>query len=420
MKKLLSLVLLAGMSAPAVAQGWSAGDDGSISIPASVAGAKLAGASMTCQGGAYSLVLPGVTIGSGSGGQSPVALLVDKSVFATTADAATGMIAVPEAAIAALKSGSRLTLSFAAGAMQVETSFALRGSSKALESLAAKCQSAAASAAPTAAGSAVALEFEAVAEAGGSMSVTFKGPNGNGDWIGLAPVGSPGSTWLGGSYAYTSAGNPVTFPVPKAWGTYEVRYVTASSAVLLAKTVEVRGEGGPKLDAPATAVGGSAIDVTFEGPGGSDAFITIVKPEAPPTAIGEGSREGAGNSPATLRVPLEAGAFELRYVAAGKLVAKRDLTISPAPQVTIAPMEASAGQVLSVELPNAPRTAGDYLYIARAGTPDPDYGGGYVAVPATGPASIPAPQETGSWELKYMVPARGSYAVLGRAALTIK
>ena len=52
---------------------------------------------------------------------------------------AAGAIAVPQAALPARKSGQRLTVGFPAAGINIETVFALRGSSKALEMLAANC-----------------------------------------------------------------------------------------------------------------------------------------------------------------------------------------------------------------------------------------------------------------------------------------
>jgi hypothetical protein len=411
------------VAAPGVAsaQSWTAGEDGSIVIPASVAGAKLAGAEIVCLDGRYDLVLPGVTIGGGNGGGSPVALLVDGSVFATAADAVTGAIPIPETALPKLKSGKRMTLSFASGAMQVETSFSLKGSSKALEAAGVRCRTAAAGGEKAAPAPAVdvALEFKPTASPGSSFEVVFKGPNGSGDWIGLAPVGSSSGAWVGSSYAYASSGSPARFPLPTAWGSYEMRYVTGDNQVLLSRPLEIMGEGDPSLDAPADAAGGSAIQVSFAGPGGSDAFIAFARPDDPASA-NLGGLSGITGSPVTLRVPLEAGIWELRYVSAGAVVASRPIVVMPAPTVTIAAMDAVAGQSLSVDLPDAPRTPGDYLYISRNAAADSDYGGGYVGIPATGPAIIPAPREAGDWELKYMVPAGGSYAVLGRARLTVR
>ena len=125
-------------------------------------------------------------------------------------------------------------------------------------------------------------------------------------------------------------------------------------------------------------------------------------------------------SPATLRVPALAGAWEIRYVAQGNVVARKALSVTEPPRVTIAAMEAVTGQPLSVELADAPRTAGDYLYIAKAGTADADYGGGYAGIPSSGPVSIPAPGEPGDWELRYVVPSGNTYVVLGRAPLLLK
>lgn len=423
MGRIAIALLLAASPAPALAQSWTAGD-GVIAIPASVGGSKVAGATMTCLGGSFFLTLQGVTLGSGSG-ETPVALVVDGSAFATRADAA-GSIAVPEAAVPALKTGKRLTVGFPAAGINIETVFALRGSSKALEVLAANCPANAGgtpAAEPVEAAApkpdAVTLDFAAEVPARGRLEVAFTGPAGDGDWIGFATVGSSPSSWVQGAYAYVAQGSPQTLHVPAAYGTYEIRYVTKAYEVLLAREVKVTGPDGASLTAPETAVGASAITVDFSGPGGENAFVGVARAGAAPSETI--SRIGVYVAPVVLRAPVEAGNYEIRFVADGATVlAKRSLAVSEAPKVTLPTLETTAGAKLAIELIDAPRTAGDYIYLAKGGTPDSDYGGGYVGVPASGPASIDAPKEAGAWEIRYVVPSAGSYVALGRAPLAVK
>lgn len=423
MRRIAIAFFLAFLPAPVLAQAWTAGDGG-IAIPASVGGAKVAGATMTCLGGEFFLTLQGVTLGGGSG-EVPVALVIDSSTFATRADAA-GAIAVPQAAIPALKSGKRLTVGFPAAGINVETVFALRGSSKALEALAANCPAKAGTApaeqpaeAAAADPAAVTLDFASEVPARGSLEVAFTGPAGEGDWIGFATVGSSPSSWVQGGYAYVAQGSPQKLYVPAAYGTYEIRYVTKAYEVLLAREVKVTGPDGASLTAPETAVGASAITVDFSGPAGDKSFVAVARADAAPSETI--SRSGVYAAPVVLRAPVEAGDYEIRFVADGAtILAKKSLAVSTAPKVTLAALEASARTKLVIELTDAPRTSGDYIYLAKAGTPDSDYGGGYVGVPTSGPASIDAPKEAGAWEIRYVVPSAGSFVALGRATLTVK
>ncbi len=76
------------------------------------------------------------------------------------------------------------------------------------------------------------------AKAGETIEVGWQGPGGKSDYISIAlPDQRPGS-YKG--YTYTSRGNPVKLKLPKAPGTYEVRYILGRGSKLLDKaTIEI-------------------------------------------------------------------------------------------------------------------------------------------------------------------------------------
>jgi len=266
--------------------------------------------------------------------------------------------------------------------------------------------------------------------AGAQVQVGWSGPDGPGDWIGLAPAGSEGSAWVPGAYAYASSGNPATLALPTAAGAYELRYVTGGSAILAALPVTlsplaaVSADGSVSLSPLGGVIGGESLRVDWTGPNGDGDWVGL----APVGSAGSSWVPGAytytsGGSPAAIPLPLEGGAYELRYVTgAGTVRAALPLTVTPGtlPVVALVAMQAQAGAQISVALgPDAPRAAGDYLYIARAGAGAQDYSGGYATIPANGPVSIAAPQEPGDWELRYVVTRAGAYHPVGSAALTV-
>jgi Ca-activated chloride channel family protein len=69
-------------------------------------------------------------------------------------------------------------------------------------------------------------------DAGAEFDVTWEGPDGPGDYLTIAPAGSPEGTYL--SYVYTADGNPVTLTAPDQTGDYEVRYVAGQDDTTLA------------------------------------------------------------------------------------------------------------------------------------------------------------------------------------------
>jgi len=84
---------------------------------------------------------------------------------------------------------------------------------------------------------AVTLEAAATAAAGAPVEIAWTGPNGSGDYLTFAPVGSPEGTYL--DYEYTTAGSPVTVNAPAEPGNYEIRYVAGTGATLAAIPIKI-------------------------------------------------------------------------------------------------------------------------------------------------------------------------------------
>lgn len=176
---------------------------------------------------------------------------------------------------------------------------------------------------------------------GNTLSVQWRGPNGQGDWVGLAPVGSPGSAWVGASYAYTSAGNPVSFPLPAEAGAYELRYVTGGSVVLTRQPVTITQSpppSGATLSPMGGIVAGGTLAVGWSGPNGQGDWVGL----AP---VGSAGSAWVGNSyaytnmgnPVSLALPAEGGSYELRYVTgASQILASIPVTIPAPPQAPAA------------------------------------------------------------------------------------
>lgn len=70
----------------------------------------------------------------------------------------------------------------------------------------------------------VTLDAQSTVSAGAQFPVNWTGPNGPSDYITIVPVGAPDIDY--GSYAYTTAGSPVTITAPTTKGNYEIRYAS--------------------------------------------------------------------------------------------------------------------------------------------------------------------------------------------------
>ncbi|PHP64775.1 hypothetical protein CSC94_22505 [Zhengella mangrovi] len=433
MKPVIIAMALIATTCAAHAQSWSVESDGTVTIPPSVAGEAVSGASMVCQGGAFFLTLQDVPVGGGET-NVPIAMLIDGKIFATTASTA-GKITVPEAAVDVLKSGKRVTFSLPVDGKTLETTFALKGSSKAIKALTENCAPAAepkevleaADAEPEkATDSEFALEALAEYPAGSQASISFKVPEkANNYWVGFIGVGASDVDYYSNGYAYTAAGNPASITVPAKPGTYEVKLADDTDKVkLVARTVTVTEPVPASIDAPDTATGGQSIQVAYSGPDGTRNSIAVAPVGASGNAVYYGQSEYTSVNPVSVRVPAMAGNYEVRYVLSiggYNVIARRPISISEAPAVTLTAAEATAGQDFEIGLgADAPRLSGDYIYIAKPGASADNYEGGYVSIPSTGNVMIKAPDEPGEWQIRYVLPNNGGRTVVGSAPLSVK
>ncbi len=184
--------------------------------------------------------------------------------------------------------------------------------------------------------------------AGAPVEVAWTGPDGQGDYISIDSIGTPEGDY--GDYVYTASGNPVTIRVPEAPGAYEVRYHMGRSSSVLASTPLQVLPNTATVAGPPTAAGGSSFAVAWTGPDNPGDFVTIVP-------AGASNREyltyayTGGGTPATLRAPLEPGAYEVRYMTG----VRRDVLASAPIQITPGLM---AGSLRVVAEPGAERATG--------------------------------------------------------------
>ena len=162
----------------------------------------------------------------------------------------------------------------------------------------------------TAATATVAGPAEVVA--GSPIEVTWTGPDNSGDYITVAPAGSPEGTYL--EYDYTASGSPLTIRAPEEPGEYEIRYVTGQSASTLASAPITVVPATASLSAPSEVAAGERFDVTWEGPGNSGDYITVAPAGSPEGTYLDYVYASGGGATVSLRAPDEPGQYEVRYV----------------------------------------------------------------------------------------------------------
>ncbi|MEQ8179231.1 MAG: hypothetical protein RIA10_12950 [Amphiplicatus sp.] len=121
-------------------------------------------------------------------------------------------------------------------------------------------------------------------------------------------------------------------------------------------------------------------------------------------------------SPAKVRMPLDAGQYELRYIQGGKkVIARQAIAVTAATATLSAPAEVKAGASFSVAFTGPPAGSGDYVTIAEAGAPDTKYLS-YFYTSRGSPAELKAPEAAGDYELRFV---QASKKVLARKPVKV-
>ena len=172
------------------------------------------------------------------------------------------------------------------------------------------------------------------AAAGAIIRVNWEGPDQKNDYISVEEpeVASGYDTSI--NYAYTAQGSPLELLMPPNVGTYELRYIQDQDKKTLARhTIEVT-EVAATLEAPATATAGATVRVTWSGPNYERDYISVEEPDVASgytTSINYAyTTQG---SPLELKMPPDAGTYEIRYIQdqGYKTLARQSITVTPAP-----------------------------------------------------------------------------------------
>jgi Ca-activated chloride channel family protein len=154
------------------------------------------------------------------------------------------------------------------------------------------------------------LDAAAGVESGTQFKVTWTGPNGPGDYVTM--VKPDAVRWTTETYAYTSAGNPVTLVAPIESGPYELRYVTGTDDKTMVRRPITLSPMVITLKAPASVQHAAKFQVAWTGPDGPSDYITIA-PVGSPAGTYLNYAYTRSGSPVTLTAPDTAGKYEIRY-----------------------------------------------------------------------------------------------------------
>ncbi len=261
---------------------------------------------------------------------------------------------------------------------------------------------------------AAAVSGPETAIAGEEVSVEFTGPEpASGDWITVTKPDAAAKKY--NDYHYTKQGSPATVRMPLEPGAYELRFVQGNKKVIARQPITVT-EAVATLNAKETAIAGETVSVEFTGPKpASGDWVTVTTPDAAENKYGDYAYTKQG-SPAKIRMPLDAGAYEIRFVQNNKKVLeRRPITVEAATATLDGPSTATAGDLIEVAFTGPPPGGGDYVAVAEMGSEDLKYKS-YGYTKNGSPARIRLPKEPGAYELRFI---HGNKKVLARAPLTI-
>jgi hypothetical protein len=170
------------------------------------------------------------------------------------------------------------------------------------------------------------------------------------------------------------------------------------------------------LQAPAQVVAGVGFSVAWTGPDNEGDFVTVVRKDAANRDSGTYALTRAG-SPLDLTAPIDAGEWELRYVATRSrtVLARLPLAVVPAGATLDAPAQVTLDTPVAVSW-TGPNNVGDYITLVAKEEPDGRYGN-YTLTSTGSPVTVTAPPKAGEGELRYMT-GQGA-KVLGRRPIRI-
>jgi Ca-activated chloride channel family protein len=252
------------------------------------------------------------------------------------------------------------------------------------------------------------------AMAGTNILVHWTGPNRQGDYVTIVEKGADNGKF--GSYAYTRQGDPAELRMPVEPGEYEIRYMLGQPIRTLASVDITATPAEATLTAPDTVISGEEITVDFTGPpAGSGDWITVVEPDAPDNKFTDYHYTKQG-SPGSLRMPLEAGDYEIRFVQGGKkILARKAITVTAALATISGPETAVAGETVNVDFTGPEPASGDWITVTK---PDdtPNIYNDYHYTKSGSPADVRMPLEPGTYELRFV---QGNKKVIARQTITV-
>ena len=253
------------------------------------------------------------------------------------------------------------------------------------------------------------------------IEINFDAPLGLGGYVHLYPAGRDKSI----AYAYvvedkSDQYKPSFIRLPATAGDYVLKWVSPDKQIY-AEAGFVAEQAEISITAPTNAPAGTEFEVSLDAPRGLSGYIYLFPAGKKKHIAYAYVREGKTTNyeKARLRLPAEPGAFDVRWISAGKEeLAHTSLTAVAAEIALNAPDSAQAGTEIVVNMVG-PAGLGGYIYLYREGK-DKHIAYAYVRegkVQDYAPSRIRLPTKSGNYALKWVSPKK---ELLAERALLIE
>jgi subtilisin family serine protease len=271
-------------------------------------------------------------------------------------------------------------------------------------------------------------------QAGGQVTVTLTGGAGGAqDWLALARVGTPDTSYVQSVYVGAGVSSRTWTVSLASSGSYEFRlflnngYVRAATSPTV--TVSAPPGGTPTLSVSATTVtAGASVTATLaNAPGGAQDRLVLAAVGSPDSVFLQSTLVGAGVTTRTWTVVMDtAGAFEFRLLLGNGTRAATSpavtVTAPPGgtpPTLTVSSTSVVAGAPVTVSLANGGGGALDWISFAVVGSPNTSYvQWTYVGGGVTTRTWTVTPSAAGSYEFRYF-PNGGSVRTATSPAVSV-
>ncbi len=262
--------------------------------------------------------------------------------------------------------------------------------------------------------------------AGAAFEIDWTGPGNAQDYIDIVPRGHTQTT---GEITYVYIKNAEivgALNAPVMPGEYDIRYLAelSSGRVVKAVTPLTVTPLTVTLDTPPTsATSAEPLSIKWTGPNYKGDYVDIVPRGFTPTSGEISYAYTSEGNPSVVTAPGAPGEYDIRYVVEGqpqrRVMTTAPLTVTEAPAALTAPVTARKGEPLSIKW-TGPNRHGDYVDLVPKGFAKTSGELSYFYTSSGPSGSLKAPDQSGDFEIRYVLEAPGGRRILATAPLKVQ